>query len=165
MEDGVKSTIQPIGMAEGTVISVEHLFQNTPARLAFQRRPETETARIVDVVVDHALAHPSCGFHLKTERRTLLNVPPTEDMMDRLYDIMGAQATDLVPLQQPLMMTKHPEQSAGAVGSARLTSPVARAMTFTCSSTNDPSLQARSSRPYAVATRHGSCRGDIRWRW
>ena len=101
MEDGVKSTIQPIGMAEGTVISVEHLFQNTPARLAFQRRPETETARIVDVVVDHALAHPSCGFHLKTERRTLLNVPPTEDMMDRLYDIMGAQATDLVPLQQP----------------------------------------------------------------
>ncbi|MGB2393081.1 MAG: DNA mismatch repair endonuclease MutL, partial [Poseidonia sp.] len=101
MEDGVKSNIQPIGMAEGTVISVEHLFQNTPARLAFQRRPETETARIVDVVVDHALAHPSCGFHLKTERRTLLNVPPTEDMMDRLYDIMGAQATDLVSLQHP----------------------------------------------------------------
>ena len=53
------------------------------------------------MVVDHALAHPSCGFHLKTERRTLLNVPPTEDMMDRLYDIMGAQATELVPLQQP----------------------------------------------------------------
>ena len=101
MEDGVKSNIQPVGMAEGTVISVEHLFQNTPARLAFQRRPETETARIVDVVVDHALANPSCGFHLKTERRTLLNVPATEDMMDRLYDIMGAQATDLVPLHQP----------------------------------------------------------------
>ena len=54
MEDGVKSGVQPIGMAEGTVISVEHLFKNTPARLAFQRRPETETARIVDVVVDHA---------------------------------------------------------------------------------------------------------------
>ena len=53
------------------------------------------------MVVDHALAHPSCGFHLKTERRTLLNVPSTDDMLDRLYDIMGAQATELVPLQQP----------------------------------------------------------------
>ncbi|MBH34212.1 MAG: hypothetical protein CMB74_02025 [Euryarchaeota archaeon] len=101
MEDGIKSKAQPYGMANGTVISVEHLFQNTPARLAFQRRPETETARIVDVVVDHALAHPACGFHLKTERRSLLNVPATENMLDRLYDIMGAQATELVELKWP----------------------------------------------------------------
>ncbi len=101
MEDGKKSTVKPVGMAQGTTISVEHLFQNTPARLAFQRRPETETARIVDVVVDHALAHPSCAFHLRTERRTLLNVPATDNMLDRLYDIMGAQATDLVALNRP----------------------------------------------------------------
>ena len=102
MEDGLKSAVEPVGMAQGTVISVDHLFQNTPARLAFQRRPETETARIVDVVVDHALAHPGCGFHLKTERRTLLNVPATDNMLDRLYDIMGAQATELIPLNQPI---------------------------------------------------------------
>tara|TARA_B100000614_G_scaffold199973_1_gene181150 strand:- start:1482 stop:3497 length:2016 start_codon:yes stop_codon:yes gene_type:complete len=101
MEDGVKSDVQPFGMANGTAISVEHLFQNTPARLAFQRRPETETARVVDVVVDHALANPGCGFHLKTERRTLLNVPATDNMLDRLYDIMGAQATELVALVRP----------------------------------------------------------------
>jgi len=101
MEDGVKSSVEPMGMAHGTRISVDHLFQNTPARLAFQRRPETETARIVDVVVDHALAHPSCSFHLKTERRTLLNVPATDNMLDRLYDIMGAQATELVALKRP----------------------------------------------------------------
>ena len=101
MENGIKSDVQPVGMPDGTRISVEHLFQNTPARLAFQRRPETETARIVDVVVDHALAHPQCGFHLKSETRTLLNVPPTDDMMDRLYDLMGAQATELIPLEHP----------------------------------------------------------------
>lgn len=101
MEDGIKQGVKPTGMPHGTRISVEHLFQNTPARLAFQRRPETETARIVDVVVSHALAHPECAFHLKTERRTLLNVPATDDMLDRLYDIMGAQATDLIGLKQP----------------------------------------------------------------
>lgn len=101
MEDGVKSPVQPVGMHDGTRISVEHLFQNTPARLAFQRRPETETARIVDVMVNHALAHPECGFHLKSVDRTLLNVPATDDMLDRLYDIMGAQATELIPLEQP----------------------------------------------------------------
>ena len=94
------------------------------------------------MVVDHTLAHPSCGFHLKTERRTLLNVPPTEDMMDRLYDIMGAQATDLVPLQQPPMTTRPPEQNAGAAGSARPISPEERATTFTCSSTSGRWQQA-----------------------
>lgn len=101
MEDGIKSEPVPIGMRDGTQISVEHLFANTPARLAFQRRPETETARIVDVMVDHALAHPECSFHLKSTSRTLLNVPATDDMLDRLYDIMGAQATELIPLKQP----------------------------------------------------------------
>lgn len=101
MEDGQKSSLSPVGMSDGTRITVEHLFRNTPARLAFQRRPATETARIVDVVVDHALAHPSCGFHLKSETRTLLNVPATNDMLDRLYDLMGAQATELIPLQHP----------------------------------------------------------------
>ena len=101
MEDGVKSTLEPIGMGAGTRISVEHLFQNTPARLAFQRRAETETSRIVDVVVSHALAHPETAFHLKSENRSLLNVPSTEDMMDRLYDILGSQANEMLPLQQP----------------------------------------------------------------
>ncbi len=101
MEDGVKSEVKAKGMAQGTVITVEHLFRNTPARLAFQRRPETEAARVVDVVVEHALGSPHCSFHLKNERRTLLNIPATEDALDRLYDIMGAQATELVTLLSP----------------------------------------------------------------
>ncbi len=165
MEDGVKSNIQPVGMAEGTVISVEHLFQNTPARLAFQRRPETETARIVDVVVDHALAHPSCGFHLKTERRTLLNVPPTEDMMDRLYDIMGAQATDLVPLQQPPDDDEAPgaERWSGWISTPDITRGKGDDIHVLIN--QRPRQQARSSKPSAVATRHGSCRDAIHWPW
>ena len=123
MEFGAKSTIQTIGMHDGTRITVEHLFENTPARLAFQRRPETETARIVDVVVAHALAHPQCGFHLKTDVRTLLNVPPTDDMLDRLYDIMGAQATEFVPLQQPPRDTEAPgvERWAGWISAPDIT--------------------------------------------
>ena len=101
MENGTKSVVQPIGMQHGTRITVDHLFQNTPARLAFQRRPETETTRVVDVVVSHALAHPNTSFTLKTPKRTLLNVPATEDPMDRLYDVLGAQASDLLPLTSP----------------------------------------------------------------
>ena len=101
MEDGIKSPVTPSGMPHGTRITVEHLFQNTPARLAFQRRAETETARIVDVVVQHALAHPETSFHLQSESRTLLNVPQTTDMIDRLYDVLGSQANQMLPLIKP----------------------------------------------------------------
>ena len=52
---------EPIG--NGTIVSAEHLFQNTPVRLGFQRRPATEHARIVEVVVAHAIAHPN-GFSM-----------------------------------------------------------------------------------------------------
>jgi DNA mismatch repair protein MutL len=64
MDDGIKGSIEPFGMPNGTRIDVEHLFQNTPARLAFQRRPATENARIVDVVVAHAMAHQGVAFRL-----------------------------------------------------------------------------------------------------
>lgn len=101
MVQGTKSKIEPMGMQHGTRITVDRLFENTPARLAFQRRPETETARVVDVVVSHALAHPEAAFTLKTPQRVLLNVPLAHDPMDRLYDVLGAQASELLPLSAP----------------------------------------------------------------
>ena len=123
MEHGVKTDVQPIGMQHGTRITVEGLFQNTPARLAFQRRPETETTRVVDVVVSHALAHPSTSFTLKTAKRTLLNVPATEDPMDRLYDVLGAQASDLLPLTAPSSDNDAPgeERWPGHIGTPDIT--------------------------------------------
>ena len=36
--------------------------KNTPVRLGFQRRPAAEHARIVEVVVAHAIAHPMWLF-------------------------------------------------------------------------------------------------------
>ena len=62
MEDGIQGEIEPIGMANGTVVTVEHLFQNTPVRLGFQRRSATEHARIVEVVVAGAIAHSHVVF-------------------------------------------------------------------------------------------------------
>lgn len=123
MEDGSKSAVQPIGMQHGTRITVDHLFQNTPARLAFQRRPETETTRVVDVVVSHALAHPATSFTLKTLKRTLLNIPATQDPMDRLYDVLGAQASDLLPLAAPVADGDAPgdEQWSGHISTPDIT--------------------------------------------
>ena len=101
MEDGNKSGIEPSGMAKGTVVTVEHLFENTPVRLGFQRRPATEHARIVEVVVAHAIAHPNVGFRCTIDGRSTLHLPKVDTIEDRLYDVLGGQSSSLLPLQQP----------------------------------------------------------------
>ena len=101
MKNGEKGTVEPFGMQKGTRVDVEHLFKNTPARLAFQRRPATENARIVDVVVAHAMAHQSTGFRLIIDERVMLDIPPAESMMDRLFDLLGGQVESMLEMKSP----------------------------------------------------------------
>ncbi|MEC7272779.1 MAG: DNA mismatch repair endonuclease MutL, partial [Candidatus Thermoplasmatota archaeon] len=101
MEGGIQGEIEPIGMANGTVVSVEHLFQNTPVRLGFQRRPATEHARIVEVVVAHAIAHSHVAFRCTIDGRSTLNLPSSASIEDRLYDVLGGQSSNLLVLAAP----------------------------------------------------------------
>ncbi len=98
VEDGDVHKAEPEGMAEGTKIEVRNLFANQPARLAFQRRAATETAQVVDVVVSHALCNPQVSFRLTVDGRAILETPETEDMRDRLYDLLGASSEKMIPL-------------------------------------------------------------------
>jgi DNA mismatch repair protein MutL len=110
MKNGEKGVVKPFGMQKGTRVDVEHLFRNTPARLAFQRRPATENARIVDVVVAHAMAHQLTGFRLLIDERVMLDIPPSESMMDRLFDLLGGQVESMLEIQSPQSDAEAPGQ-------------------------------------------------------
>ena len=99
VDDGAKKPLEPVGIAPGTVIEVRNLFANIPARLSFQKRPSTESAAIVDIVVAQALCNPAVGFTISIDGRNVLETPPGVEMDDRLYDLIGAPAERLVPLQ------------------------------------------------------------------
>lgn len=101
VEDGNVGEIEPEGIAIGTSISVKNLFANQPARLAFQRRPATETAQVVDVVVSHALCNPLISFRLTVDGRAILETPATEEMRDRLYDLLGTSSERMISLTAP----------------------------------------------------------------
>ena len=105
---GKKNRIEQCGMPYGTTISVRDLFKNTPARLAFQRRPATESAKIVDVIVSHAISNNGVGFKLISDEKTILNVPESENLADRLYDILGGQASELIELEAPKQDSEAP---------------------------------------------------------
>ncbi len=101
MVGGVRQSIEAVGMASGTVVTVENLFQNTPVRLGFQRRPATEHARIVEVVVAHAIAHPKVAFRCTIDGRATLNLPASDSIENRLYDVLGGQSSSLLSLVVP----------------------------------------------------------------
>ena len=101
MDNGFKNSVTPHGMAHGTAISVEKLFAKQPARLAFQRRPATETSKIVDVVLSHAISNKEVGFKLKNDEKIILDVPSVLEMDDRLYDVLGNQAGKMIQLLSP----------------------------------------------------------------
>ena len=105
---GKKSSVESHGMSFGTTVTVRDLFKNTPARLSFQRRPATENAKIVDVIISHAIANNSVGFKLVSDQKTILNIPASETTADRLYDILGGQASELIELNSPAQDSEVP---------------------------------------------------------
>lgn len=79
--------------AEGTVISVENLFFNTPARLKFLKKGVSELNYIKDVVRMLILANPSVRIELSNEEGTLLrNEGGT--LADAIFSVYGAKTAD-----------------------------------------------------------------------
>ena len=79
LEGGSQIAAGPAGSPVGTRVSVSRLFFNTPARLKFLKQPATETAVIVRLVGELALAHPTVGIILDVDTRRALETPGTGD--------------------------------------------------------------------------------------
>jgi DNA mismatch repair protein MutL len=77
----------------GTTVDVQGLFFNAPARAKFLKAPAVEVRWITEAVVTLALAHPGVSFRLLSDGRTLLELPASPDLVERLGGLWGAQAT------------------------------------------------------------------------
>jgi DNA mismatch repair protein MutL len=73
-EHGIVGQSLPAAPVPGTQVEVRGLFENTPARRAFVKRPATEVAAVVRVIVALALCHPEVGFRLSVDGRRSLDI-------------------------------------------------------------------------------------------
>ena len=73
-------TAEPVGCPNGTRVTVEQLFFNTPARLKFLKQPATENAVISRLVGELALGNPTIAFSLQVDRRRVIETPGTDDL-------------------------------------------------------------------------------------
>jgi len=80
----IDSDVQPIGAPAGTVVRVEDLFYNVPARRKFLKTDSTERRQIDDLVTRYALAYPDVRFHLSQEGRSALQTTGSGDRREVL---------------------------------------------------------------------------------
>ncbi|MCC7423310.1 MAG: DNA mismatch repair endonuclease MutL [Planctomycetaceae bacterium] len=97
---GQVGPIQPCGCPVGTSIEVRQLFLNTPVRRKFLKSAPTEFGHISEIFTRIALANPRLHGVLKHNGRTVYELPPTAQLLDRLKLFFGGEvANQLIPIQ------------------------------------------------------------------
>jgi DNA mismatch repair protein MutL len=96
---GTLASIVEAGAPEGTLVEVNDLFYNLPARRKFLKSDGAESSQVSRVVTQLALAYPEVGFTLTSAGRRVLVCPPAVSRRDRLYQVYG-ERSDLMELRK-----------------------------------------------------------------
>lgn len=89
VEGGRVVTVQPAGSPAGTLVRVEDLFYNLPARLKFLKHPTTERRHIDALVTRYALAYPQVRFQLMQEGNIALHTSGNGEQREVLAALYG----------------------------------------------------------------------------
>lgn len=99
-EGGVRQSLGEIGAPAGTVITVENLFYNVPARLKFLKADATETGQIFEVVSHYAMAYPEIRFSLHSNGRQIFQTDGSGNLYDVLVSIWKLEtARQMLPVE------------------------------------------------------------------
>lgn len=98
--------VRPASGKPGTVVEVRDLFFNTPARRKFLRTTPTEFGHVSDTLSRIAMVHPDVGFTLTHNGRQNLDLPPRQDRLQRVIDLLGRE------LEEALLPFEHRDPSA-----------------------------------------------------
>jgi DNA mismatch repair protein MutL len=108
------------GCPAGSVVTVEHLFRNVPARLKFLRRPQTETGHIHTIVSHYGLAYPKVRLSLTSDGRQAFRTTGKGNLYDVLIAVYGLEVAE-----QMLEVNESADLQAGdESGSTRPVFPV-----------------------------------------
>ncbi|MGI6376023.1 MAG: DNA mismatch repair endonuclease MutL [Anaerolineae bacterium] len=86
----------------GTMVQVENLFYNTPARLRFLSSDPTEAGHIGRLLSSYALAYPELRLRLQHNDRQMLRTDGTGSLPDVVLALFGLDvAQEMLPIDAP----------------------------------------------------------------
>jgi len=119
VDGGISGKVEKVGAPVGTVLRVENLFYNVPARLKFLKTDVTERRAIDALVTRYALAYPNARFKvtdgnqvtLQTagdgDRRSILAALYGVDVAKQMLEVMDAgEGLSLTGFISPTSLTR-----------------------------------------------------------
>ena len=101
VEGGHEISLRPAARSEGTTVTVENLFFNTPARRKFLKAERTEKAHVTDTVRRLSLVNDNISFLLSDGGRTSERIPAVSKLENRIQLLLGADFLDsAVPIDE-----------------------------------------------------------------
>ena len=91
LAEGREIGSEPRGGPPGTLVTVEHLFANVPARLKFLKQPATEAAHIQQIVTRYTLAYPERRLSLVSDGKLVFQSTGSGKLYDVLVKVYGLE--------------------------------------------------------------------------
>lgn len=88
IEGGVMRKVKETASPAGSSVEVKNLFFNTPPRLKFLKRPETELGRALEVIQREALSRPGVSFEIFSDGRNIHRYGASESLSQRVAQII-----------------------------------------------------------------------------
>ncbi|ELY51303.1 DNA mismatch repair endonuclease MutL [Natronorubrum bangense] len=119
-EGGEVTSIEPAGCPAGTIVEVDDLFYNTPARRKFLKTTATEFAHVNRVVTRYALANPEVAVSLTHDDREVFATTGQGDLQAAVLSVYGREVASAMipvdadelppgPLESVSGLVSHPE--------------------------------------------------------
>ncbi len=103
IEGGDEIVCEDVGCPEGTTIIVRDIFYNTPARMKFLKKDQTEANSIAGVLDKMALSHPEVSFRFLRDGKEQLHTPGDGKLKSAVYAVFGKEFTQgLLPVEYSL---------------------------------------------------------------
>ena len=125
VEGGKVKSISEVGAPPGTMVSVEQLFFNTPARKKFLKTVGTEMSHIAGTVARVSLCHPVVQFRLVHNHKVVKSWPHVSRHHDRIVDVLGKDVkSDLHAIE----LSQNGLSISGWISSPRITRRTSRGL-------------------------------------
>ena len=93
-------TLEEAGCPEGTTILVRDLFFNTPARMKFLKKDQTEGNSVAQILDKMALSHPEISFRFIRDGKEVLRTAGDNKLSSAIYGVYGREfLRDLLPVE------------------------------------------------------------------
>lgn len=127
VDGGIAGKVEKVGAPVGTVVRVENLFYNVPARLKFLKTDTTERRAIDSLVTRYALAYPNVRFKVTDGKQVTLQTAGDGDRRAILAALYGV---DVAKQMLEVMASEENLTLSGFISPVSLTRSNRREITF-----------------------------------